>query len=324
MKNYSISAIILIAISIVSAFGQQTEAERVRQEREKINQQRRNEEVQARIRRAAEEQRRAFEDWSTNSSTLERARKTREYKSLSAAEIKSIRNALSPSLEDKTRYKTFLEQPNTGLFRLMPNFGCSEKYTVSADERCLKSAYIGEYFSFRTKDYSGKDWFDITFKDGNLISRGFFSQGILTTLGNMPLEDVSIDNNGIKFLANFQPAKTLEKVREQAKQINAGINFDNYQYAKSITAMPETSYALRVIAYRSEVKNADGKRPVTKEDLRAMQINDDERKDLIVAFRIVRTDDDGSLIILWKQLRESKAPKIVVDKKEQLNDGTNN
>lgn len=316
MKRNLFPAGLFIIFSFLSLFGQQTETQRVSQERVKMAEQRQNEESQARIRREGEEQQRALENWVRDSIIRERAQKTHEYKPLSAAEIKAIRAALAPSLKDTERYKTFLEQPHTGLFRLMPNFGCSQINTVSADERCLKSAYIGEYFSFRTEDYSGKDWFDITFEDGNLISRGFFSQGILTSLGNVPLEDVSIENNGIKFLADYQPAATLEKVREQSKQINAGINFNNYQYAKSLKATPEASYALRVIAYRSEIKNAGRSRPITKEDLKVMNINADKRTDLIVAFRIVRADDDGSLIILWKQLRESKAPKIVVDKKD--------
>jgi len=48
----------------------------------------------------------------------------------------------------------------------------------------------------------------------------------------------------------------------------------------------------------------------------------DKRMDLIVAFRVVGRETNGSVTILWKELNRLDAPKILFAKNEKLSDLT--
>ena len=59
---------------------------------------------------------------------------------------------------------------------------------------------------------------------------------------------------------------------------------------------------MRVVAYRNDT-DAENKL--------------DKRVDTILAFRITRKESDGNITILWKELKEQKAPKIIFPKDEK-------
>ena len=101
-------------------------------------------------------------------------------KPLSKEEKARINKILAPDAADAAKYKDFLRQKNTGLFRLFPDLGCdSEKNLVRVDGNCADAVSGGWHYSFRQKDYYSPEFFDVKFKDGNLISRGFLSQELL-------------------------------------------------------------------------------------------------------------------------------------------------
>ncbi len=310
----------LLAIGIVAifapAFGQQTDTERARQERERYEQQRRIREQEEKMRREGKERQRSLEEW--NREKIIQSRRP-EYKPLSEEDLKKIKAALAPNSEDSAQYKDFLQQAKTGLFRLMPNRDCSQKYIVSANEDCQNSTFAGEFYSFRAKNYNS-DFFDLTFKDGELISKGFLAQGILVSLGDVPLENLLPTSNGVKFLFDFEPQTENKAVKKQFAEIAFGINFDGYKYTKSEKALLNTTYALRVVAYRPDNKVRFGKNEMNAQDLKFFQSKGDKRTDLTLAFRIVRKDADGSLSILWKELNRQEAPKITFREDEPLTD----
>lgn len=49
-------------------------------------------------------------------------------------------------------------------------------------------------------------------------------------------------------------------------------------------------------------------------------MGNDKRADLIIVFRAVRSDDDRSITILWKQLQRKKAPSIRFEKDDTVGD----
>jgi hypothetical protein len=236
---------------------------------------------------------------------------------LATEEIKRIKIALMPSAEDFEKNKSFLLQPKTGLFRLKSDFGCKQKYVVRVDGDCQNSLPIGEFYSFRTKDYSLSNFFDLTLKDGKLTSGSFLEQGILVSLGDISLENVSFDSAGMKFLVDFKPETKNSEVKRQFREISSGINSNGFHYGKSFNAAVNMTYACRIIAYRVENRLTY---PSRKIDGRFSMLPMDKRIDLTVAFRVTRKDNDGSLIILWKELNRQKAPKIVFQKGENLTD----
>ena len=305
-KHLFLSSVFVVILSVLT-FGQQTETQRNNQQRqEKLAQERQIEAQRGRIQSESNEKQRSFEKW--NRETMVRDFFYRHSdKGLSKGEIAKIEADLKPNPEDTTKYKDFLRQQNTGLFRLLPNLGCHQKYTIRADEDCLSSAFGGDFYSFRLKVYSDENLYDITLKDGNLISRGYLSQAILTTLGDVPLDDVLRSSSGVKFLLDFKPEVDSSKVKRQFNEITAAVDSDGYHYAKSAKAILNTTYALRIIAYLPDdkVKAED-----SVEYKKYSSVKFDERNDLTLAFRIVRKDENGSLTILWKELSRSKAPKI--------------
>lgn len=218
---------------------------------------------------------------------------------------------LAPDAADLQRYEVFLSQPKTGLIKLFPDLNCEENAViVHADENCLKAIPMSGFYSFREKEYTNSHLADIRLKDGIFITDGLLSQGILVALGDVPLETVSLSSGGMKFLNEFVPKTKGGEAVEQTKQIVKGINSDEHYYRKTLFARENTTYALRVIAYRGNIVQKFHGLPY---DLLA----GDERDDLTVAFRVVRKDGAGNLIILWKELARRDAPKINFEKRNK-------
>jgi hypothetical protein len=203
---------------------------------------------------------------------------------------------LLPSLEDLNKYSAFLQQPKTGLIRLYLDKGCqSNLNVVRAAEKC--SAYIpgSSFYSFREREYTLEGLSDIRYKNGLLISDPLAGQGIFVMLGDIALEDVSLESKGMKFLVEYSPAINKEEALKQYSQISDGVVADKYLYRNSVSIGENITYALRVIAYRGDF-------------LRTV-LEGDDRKDIILAFRIVRNENDD-ITLLWKELARKEAPKI--------------
>ena len=69
------------------------------------------------------------------------------------------------------------------------------------------------------------------------------------------------------------------------------------------------TYALRVIAYRGNLYKVFNR-------FRYDVLRGDNRIDLTLAFRVLRKEKDGSLLILWKELKRGESPKLKRSKKK--------
>ncbi|HVE58327.1 MAG TPA: hypothetical protein VNB22_15960 [Pyrinomonadaceae bacterium] len=222
---------------------------------------------------------------------------------------------VAPDADDLGLLQDFLKQPNTGVFRLFPDYDCYTKGILKVDGKC-QGIYPGTWFySFREKDYSDGFFFDLQLKNGKLITDGFLSQGILTRLGNFSLDKVTLQTKGAGFLVGFLPAKKESDVKTQTLQIADGIEADGFKYSKEAPAKVGEVYLLRVVAYRiqgrflAQATEKEGTTPMLYSLL-----NQDKRDDLTVAFRIIRAKADGNLTIVWKVLDKKKAPEIIFSK----------
>jgi hypothetical protein len=250
------------------------------------------------------------------------SRPVRRTPSLSREERARIRAIIAPNAEDTAKYQNFLKQKNTGLFRLFPDFDCESKNEIRADGDCANLVPGSWAYSFRRKNYSDADFLDIQFKDGNFISKGLLSQGILVRLGDVSLESVSPTSAGVKFLLDFMPENQIGEAKKQFTQITRGIEApDGYKYTNSLKADENTTYALRIVAYRSKISNRGLSEKITADDLKFINLNyADKRRDLTVAFRVVRRDEDGSVTILWKEINRKDSPQIIFGKKDKFLD----
>jgi hypothetical protein len=213
--------------------------------------------------------------------------------------------AISPNVEDTQKYAEFLRQSDTGLIKLAVDAGCSENTKiVVATPECSKYTMpgAGSSYSFRTENYRLRRLADILYTENSFQLAGVLLHGIFVKIGDVPLEKVDLQTKGLKFLVDFQPDTDYDKLGEFDKRFSEGVFTDGFQYRRSLWAVQNTTYILRSIAY-------NGVSPRNAEGISYNEFEFDKRKDIIVAFRVIRKDSDGSITILWKKLSEKKPPK---------------
>jgi hypothetical protein len=218
--------------------------------------------------------------------------------------------APDPSLYE--RYRNVLTRPNTGLFKLVPDAGCAENSkVVAASEVCMKFGFpgAGNSYSFRTKSYRIRKLADLTFSDSHFIITGTLTHGVLVSLGDVPLESISLQSAGLKYLIEFQPATGFKSANTLNESLGNGVRVDGFLYTRSLSAVENNTYALRSIAYRGRVMTAVKGVPYNELDF-------DRRRDIVVVFRVVQKDADGSITILWSQIADKESPKIKPERDE--------
>jgi hypothetical protein len=210
-------------------------------------------------------------------------------------------------------YVDFLKRPNAGVVRLVVDRKCdSDTAVLNASEACLEYTMpgAGNSYSFRTEYYRLRRLSDITYSDGKFEASGVFMHGIITDLGDVPIENLTTSSEGVSYLGQFQPStdgKTALAVDERLKK---GIWFEGRLYGHTSEVKPNHTYALRSIAYRGKVMRAVKGASYNELDF-------DKRRDVIVAFRVVAMEPDGSVTIVWNELQNMESPKLKVDQEEK-------
>lgn len=228
------------------------------------------------------------------------------YRKPSDKELKTV----APRRELVDKYAEFLRRPNTGLTKLIDDKGCAKSTKViSATENCLKYSMPGggSSFSFRTENYRIPRLSDITFTEKSFQAMGVLLHGIFVNLGNVPLEDITLQSNGLKYLVDFQPQTDFKKSKEIDLQLIRGLRRDGFLYRRGLFVAEDSTFALRSIAYGG--KNFRAVRGITYNEFEF-----DKRGDVIVVFRIVEKDAEGNITILWKSLQEKDSPKIKIER----------
>ena len=190
---------------------------------------------------------------------------------------------LAPSQEDLDAYAKFLSQPETGLIRLLPR----EIYDSSNHpEKRLTIPGGGSFFSFTRHAHEYGREIQIGLEQGSLNgSLVGANYGIITNLGEVPLETVTSDLPALTFLGQYEPPALEPLARSEYKRFAGGVSVENASYNIRIKAVANNTYALRSIGYSDET-------------------------DVLVVFHIVREDIDGSVIIAWKLLKKYPKPQL--------------
>ena len=189
---------------------------------------------------------------------------------------------LSPSEEDKAKYADFLRQPNSGLIRLLPR----EKYDRDAQNKGpMTIRGGGAYYSFVRLTHEYGYGSDIELSNG-LLSTGFAgaNYGIMTSLGDIPLENVSLETAAAQVLAAHVPPTEEPKARIEQRKWSNGETVDGANYRNRVGLAANSTYLVRAIDY--------------------------ETSDVLVAFRVVRLDSDDSAVILWKLVKKYPTPVL--------------
>lgn len=213
---------------------------------------------------------------------------------------------LEPDKRFRREYSALLREKKTGLFKLVPDQGCENTAkVVNVSPECLNYDFpgAGASYSFRQEGYRIKRLSDLTLVGNTLIVGGVLNAGILVGLGDIPVEDVGLSTPGLGFLSGYKPAKSAEDALEAAKRFAGGVKNDGHAYGLGVYVRENNTFAMRSIAYR-------GKHMRTESGVPYNELDFDRRRDIIVVFRIVELEDDGTATIVWKILRDSKSPKL--------------
>lgn len=217
---------------------------------------------------------------------------------------------LKPSEEDEKPFAEFLKQSDTGLLRLAAETDCAKILDITNPNLECVNHYIegkAQAYSFRKNRYSHEAYADLERKNGKFVLPGTYVLGLMTLLGDVPIETINPTNENVAALAKFAPADEFAEVVKQDKELGQGLVLGNLTYRKALPIQENTTYLLRSVAYQAKFKN------LPKSDKRKGSLDDDDRSDVIIVFRVVRKDSDGSLFVLWKELYRKDAPKIEVD-----------
>lgn len=205
-----------------------------------------------------------------------RAQLGREIESLRAQIREREAQFLQPAREDSERFAAFLAQPDTGLVRLLPRGRYDGVLTMRGG---------GAYYSFvrRTHEYGFGS--DLSLEQ-NHFGVGFAGAdfGMIGSLGDVPLAAVALDTPGVRCLADLTPPTIEAEARSLYRRVAAGLQIENFRYESRSPVRADATYILRSINYRES--------------------------DVLIAFRVVRTDEDGSVTLLWRMLWRYATPEL--------------
>jgi hypothetical protein len=202
---------------------------------------------------------------------------------------------LAPAAQDQADHAVFLKQSNTGLIRLLPSRTGNEKIVRGG----------GSYYSFHflSHEYGRGSDLELTrpliFRSGNVpeksypgsldafsVGFGGANYGMLTNLGEVPLDEITLKDQRARYLAEYEPPVSESEARCEFRRFSNGETIEGRLYKRSLPVQVGASYLVRSISYGES--------------------------DVLVAFRVARRDDDGSAIITWKLLKDFRARHLKV------------
>lgn len=218
---------------------------------------------------------------------------------------------LAPARHLVERYADFLRQSDTGIIKLSADMRCVENagVVVAASENCLqyKMPGAGTAFSFRIESYRIPRLADLVLAKDVLKTDGILQHGIMVHLGDIPLEEITTETKGLKYLVDFKPVKTNTEFLKMDNELNKGVKADGFVYRLGFYVTDQATFALRSIAYKGNFyRSVDG---VVYDEF-----DFDKRKDTLVVFRIIEKDANGNITILWKILSKQNAPGLKFEK----------
>lgn len=209
--------------------------------------------------------------------------------------------------EVSQNFAEFLRQRSTGILKLIADKGCSKDLNVIVSTaHCLKYKMpgAGSSYSFRVENHWLKHLGDLNFDGINLQSSfGILTNGIMVNIGDVSLEKTDLQNEALKTLTEFQPAQEIDKAAGFSTLLEKGIKGGDFIYGSILPVKENSTYLLRSIAYKTEFFR-------TIDKIEYDEFAFDKRKDILVAFRIVRFIPDESITIVWKVLDRKESPKI--------------
>lgn len=223
---------------------------------------------------------------------------------------KDEKQLLAPDEQDLREYAEFLKQKNTGLVKLVSDRGCDKQFgVIMSSPHCARFSMpgAGASYSFRAEQYRMRDLGDLVFTGAEFQAVGELTQGIFLNVGDVPLEKVDLGTNSIRFMLNIAQSANMDDADELTKKLfsKEGIKDGGFTYRSVVSTAENSTYILRSIAYRGNIYR-------TVQGMTYNELEFDNRREITVAFRVVRLEGEESATILWKELANEKSPKLKV------------
>lgn len=203
---------------------------------------------------------------------ISREQKFRQIKDLSAQIDRVVEDLLSPSPTDIKQ----AESDGVKVFRLMPREVYGRQIAVPQEG--------GACYSFTTGSHDYQKIAQIMLEQ-NYLSAGFAGAdyGLMGDLGNIPLSDAIVETPEVAFLLKYKaPINILDARVEQRKAHQ--YETDAFTLRNRFPVSIGHAFVLRAISFRDA--------------------------DILVAFKVMRKDTDGSLIIFWKKIADFDKPQL--------------
>lgn len=187
--------------------------------------------------------------------------------------------ALAPAAADRKAFSTFLKQPNTGLMRLVPISASSTTILSSG----VKSRVLGFYFSFVNVSHFNYQRADVTLTNDKLLVGNLDNSGLITRVGDVPLESITLDHPRAVYMSSYQPTFNQPDKRRRLKEAVDGFDVEGAHYSRMSPAEINQTYLLRSIIV--------------------------DKSDALIALRVVRKESNGDVTIAWKLLKKFPKPQ---------------
>jgi hypothetical protein len=213
---------------------------------------------------------------------------------------------LAVEAEELKKHEAFLKQPKTGLCKLL-NF---KPEVVDAKELKAQPVYpplrgAGTYYSFVKRSHAADEWAQLriykgaflpgysVFKHGEeptgpnirsfVITSGY-ALTVFTPLGDVPLDQVTTENPAIALLTQYTPPTQMTAFAKETEKFIQGITVSGATFSSGVLAQVNQTYGMRSVLYK--------------------------KADVVIVFRVVREVADGSLYLLWKEVKNSPVSKL--------------
>lgn len=206
---------------------------------------------------------------------------------------------LYPSADERERFAAFLRQPRSGLVRLIQSGDCEDDPRVLQVGSCRDAIPPvpggGTFYSFTRSRHELRRLSDI-WLEGDVFRVGFAGSvlGVMTMLGDVPLEGLSPESSGVNYLLRLMPPVSLAEARNQYRRNISGFRVSGHRYGVTAPVRMGATYVLRSTTYKFG-DELDRHRKL---------------EDVLVTFRVVGITAAGSVTLLWKEIRRQKTPKI--------------
>jgi hypothetical protein len=196
---------------------------------------------------------------------------------------------ITPSIENVAKYRQFLDAPNTGIVKILPNPKCDLRIFDANDLKCAQALPIvgmGSSYSFSEKSHTKPSRVDISFTDNYL--------GLIVQMDDADLNSIGLDTQEIKLLNGFVPSKSFSENNKKRGLFSNGFRYKGRAYSSRALAGLGKTYALRSINYYR---------------IRYFRWVD-YFDDITLVLRIVEIDPDGALTLIWKELKKDSKVRL--------------